>query len=51
MGTRMAPSYANLFMAQLENELLANTSTKPLVWWRYIDDIFTIIYGAMGKQL
>ena len=42
MGTRMAPSYANLFMAQLENELLANTSTKPLVWWRYIDDIFTI---------
>ena len=40
MGTRMAPSYANLFMAQLERKLLDNASMKPLIWWRYIDDIF-----------
>ena len=43
MGTRMAPSHANIFMAQLEQSLLARPSTpKPSVWWRYIDDIFAI---------
>ena len=37
MGTRMAPSYANLFMAKLEQDL-----ARPHTWWRYIDDIFAI---------
>ena len=39
----MAPSYANLFMAKLESSLLSHPTTlKPLVWWRYIDDIFAL---------
>ena len=43
MGTRMAPSYANLFMAKLEESFLSTgTTLKPYVWWRYIDDIFVI---------
>ena len=42
MSTRNAPSYANLFMAQLERRLLDNANIKPLIWWRYIDNIFTI---------
>ena len=42
MGTRVAPSYANLFMAKLEEDLLAWTSARPHTWWRYIDDIFAI---------
>ena len=42
MGTRMAPSYANQFMAKLEKYLMATNSTKPKVWWRYTDDIVTI---------
>ena len=42
MGTRMAPSYANLFMSTLEQELLAKSAVSPLVWWRFIDDIFAI---------
>ena len=42
MGTRMAPSYANLFMADLEQELLTGTRRRPYVWWRFIDDIFAI---------
>ena len=43
MGTRMAPSYANLFMAKLEKSLLSRPTTlKPLVWWRYIDDVFVL---------
>ena len=42
MGTRVAPSYANLFMANLEEKLLNNYILKPKVWLRYIDDIFFI---------
>lgn len=42
MGTRRAPSYANLFMADLEEKLLAWTTRSPHVWWRYIDDVFAI---------
>ena len=40
MGTRMAPTYANLYMGLLEEQLLEQTTLKPLVWFRFIDDIF-----------
>ena len=42
MGTRMAPSYANLFMGKLEREFLLTQDLKPRVWWRFIDDIFAV---------
>jgi hypothetical protein len=42
MGTKMAPSYANLFMAQLETKFLSNQPCVPSVWLRFIDDIFLI---------
>ena len=42
MGTRMAPNYANLFMGDLEDEIIQGYHKKPLVWYRYIDDIFFI---------
>ena len=42
MGTRMAPSYVNLFMHQLESNILRSLTLKPDYWYRYIDDIFTI---------
>ena len=52
MGTPMAPNYANLFMAEFEEELLdeyeKKTGQRPLIWWRYIDDIFCIWTG--GKE-
>ena len=38
----MAPPYAILFMADLEDSFLQKCDLKPLVWWRYIDDIFMI---------
>ena len=38
----MAPSYTNIFMGKLEKELLAQSRKKPTVWWRYIDDVFTL---------
>lgn len=49
MGARMAPSYANLFMGALEHKILSTQLHKPLVWLRYIDDIFAI--WTHGKQL
>ena len=42
MGTRMAPSYANLFLAKFETDALRRAPCQPYVWWRYIDDIFMI---------
>ena len=46
MGTPMAPNYANLFMDKFENDLIneyaASTGLRPLVWFRFIDDIFFI---------
>ncbi|XP_078535778.1 uncharacterized protein LOC144822305 [Lissotriton helveticus] len=50
MGTRMAPSYANIFMGKLKNSILATFSIKPLVWLQYIDDIF-IIWNAGSRTL
>ena len=40
IGTKMAPSYAILFMSELEDNFLKTAPLKPYVWWRYIDDIF-----------
>ena len=42
IGTKMAPSYAIIFMAALEEGFLNSVQDKPLVWLRYIDDIFFI---------
>ena len=38
----MAPSYANLFMGKFEQQAIDNSSLKPFIWWRFIDDIFMI---------
>ena len=44
MGTRMAPSYANLFMGCLEASLLGSApdGRVPLFFGRFIDDIFGV---------
>ena len=39
MGTKMAPSYANIFMGRLERRLLQSVILKPFSWLRFIDDI------------
>ena len=49
MGTKMAPSYANIFMAQLEEKLLANYPITPALWKRYIDDILCIWPGPLSE--
>ena len=42
MGTKMAVAFANIFMAEVETKILNQSALKPLVWKRYIDDIFSI---------
>ena len=42
MGTKLAPSYANIFMGDLEEKLLSKCPVKPYFWVRFIDDIFAI---------
>ena len=42
MGTRMPPSYANLFLAKFETYALSCASFQPFIWWRYIDNTFVI---------
>ena len=42
MGTRVAPSYAYLFMCKLEQRLISNYNKKTKIWLRYIDDIFFV---------
>ena len=42
MGTKMAVSFANLFMAAVETEILNASTKKTLVWKRYIDDVFSL---------
>ncbi|XP_063415986.1 uncharacterized protein LOC134697633 [Mytilus trossulus] len=39
MGTKMAPSFANIFMGDLEERILLSVPYKSLSWLRFIDDI------------
>ena len=49
MGKRYAPSFANIFMAIFEQEVLAKTNLKPYIMFRFIDDIFMIYTGGRTK--
>ena len=42
IGTKFALPYAILFMGYFEDNILNSLVENPLVWWRYIDDIFMI---------
>ena len=42
IGTKFAPPYSVLFMAELEEEIIKESEYKPYLWWQYIDDIFSL---------
>ena len=42
MGTRVAPTYANIFMSDFEDKFVYSYQRQPLFWGRFIDDIFFI---------
>ena len=47
MGAKMAVAFANIFMSEVETEILKASDTKPLQWKRYIDDVF--LYGVVRE--
>ena len=40
MESKMAVAFANILMARIEQVILRQNKEKPLVWKRFIDDIF-----------
>ena len=54
MGTKMAPSYASMFMGFEDHFLRSNGSTpienQPYIWIWYIDDMFFIWLTAQGEN-
>ncbi|CAJ0951224.1 unnamed protein product [Ranitomeya imitator] len=50
MGGKMAPQYANIFMAKLQSDFLSSCPVRPLAYYRYIDDIL-IIWMEFEPQL
>ena len=50
MGTKMAPSYASLFMGKFEDDKLSDYHHQPLIWLRFLDDIF-FIWQYSEKEL
>lgn len=47
MGSPLGPTLANIFMSHAENTyfMSSNTSNKPYIYFRYIDDIFCIFHS------
>ena len=42
MGSPLAPTLASLFLSNLENKINTFIGNKPLLYKRYVDDIFLI---------
>ena len=48
MGSPLAPTLANLFLAHLENDFLKSCDA-PIAYWRYVDDIFCVFDVSKQK--
>ena len=46
MGTRVAPTYDNLFMDSLEQKYIYPNAKCPKIWYRFINDIWGIFRGS-----
>ena len=46
MGKKFAPSYANIFMANWEEEVFPKCPIKPFYYLRYLDDIWGLWTGS-----
>lgn len=54
MGSNVAPSYANLFMANFEEKFVyphPSFIRHALLWYRYIDDVFFMWSGTVEELL
>ena len=52
IGTKFAPAYACIFMNDVESTFLETQSLQPLIWFRYIDNVFFMwTHGEEKLQL
>ena len=52
MGTRFAPSYADIYMAEVEEHYISTQEYQPSLFLRFLDDIFLIWHhGNESLQL
>ena len=51
MGTRVAPTYANLFMSDFEDKYVYTYHKPPYIWLRYIDDVFMVWLHGLTELL
>ena len=51
MGTKLAPSYSNLFMTKIEEKYVYTYPLQPKLWKSFIDDIFLIWPRGMDSLL
>ena len=42
MGSPLGPVLANIFMCHFEEKWVLNSNARPSVWFRYVDDTFTL---------
>ena len=42
MGTKLAPALATIYIGDLEEKFIQERQDKPMLWVRYIDDVFMI---------
>ena len=43
MGSPLGPTFANFYMGELERSVFENVAKKPLIYVRYVDDIFVLV--------
>ena len=43
MGSPLGPVIANIFMSELENDLVPQLGEQMSLWLRYVDDTFTFL--------
>jgi len=46
MGTKMGVAFANIFMGEIEKQILNESVHKAMAWKRYIDDIISLWHSS-----
>nr|XP_060632240.1 uncharacterized protein LOC132775540 [Anolis sagrei ordinatus] len=49
MGSPLSPVIANFYMEHFEKQALGTATKKPTIWFRYVDDTFTIWSHGEGE--
>ena len=51
MGSPVSPVVANIFMAELETKALEGLVCAPSVWYKYVDDVLSVVKRSLVQLL